>query len=198
MILTYILYPKPSIWTFKIKPIKQYVDKHIREAKNILIPFAGQIRFPYPNVTYIDIMDNMPVPYIKGDSFEILPQLVKEGNKYDLIISDPPYTAHQSVVSYGNSKFQQISILKHFYNQLLEENGVVIHFGFNSSVFGAKYSYVKEELLIINLGMSHNDILVLKERKVKNADYNYVSVKGIDIKDSIKGLKSKKLTELLK
>lgn len=162
----------PNKWTFKMKPIWDYVLTVILKHTNILFPFAGFMRFaqiPTKNFTYIDISTDLPKPYIQGDIFDVLPELIKKQQKYDLIISDPPYSFFQSLHSYAvNTKvIQQITQLKQLYNQLLENNGEIIHCGYNTTGMSKKHGYEKTNLLIVNCGGSHNDFLVLTEQKKK-------------------------------
>ena len=158
----------PNHWTFRMKPIKRFIEKELWKAKTVLIPFAGEVRYQqHPNIIYIDIEPGLPLPYTQGDSFQVLPQFVQEQKKFDLILSDPPYTSFQAIHTYHNEQLQDITFLKECYDKLLVPNGVIIHFGFNSSGMGKSRYYKKEELLVVNLGGSHNDIIVLKERKTQ-------------------------------
>lgn len=157
-----------NIWTFEITCIATLLAQEVWSHKHILVPFAGMTRWhKHPDITYIDLDATRPDPKIVGDALEILPQLVAQGKKYDLIISDPPFSFHQAVHSYGNEKLQDITYIKRMYDQLLVPGGVIIHFGFNSTGMGMMRQYKKEKLMIVALGGSHNDILVLKERKMK-------------------------------
>jgi len=157
-------------WTFEMKPIKTYLHRKIVQHQRILIPFAGQTRFyiPKKQITYIDIDPTMPQPCIYGDSLKILDVFVSQNKKFDLIISDPPYTFFQSVQTYKmnkeNVKMQTITKIKEMYQDLLEPRGEIIHFGYNSTGMGQKRGFEKTHLHIITLGGSHNDILMLTEK----------------------------------
>jgi len=154
----------PDKCTFNIKPIKEFILKEIVRHKRILIPFAGWTRFHKPGITYIDIESNRPKPYIQGDCLEILGKIKQ---KYDLIILDPPFTYFQAVRTYHNKKLQEISIIKNLCDRLLKPRGVIIHCGYNTTGMGKKRGYKKTDLLIVNTGGSHNDFLILKERKIQ-------------------------------
>ena len=151
----------PNKWTFQMKPILNFITPHIYRAKNILVPFAGEFRFNHSDVTYIDLHKYPRV--IQGDAREILPTLK---DKYDLIISDPPYTFFQAVHSYGNKKLQDITFMKQHYDRLLVPGGKIIHCGFNSTGMGKKRNYKKLHLLVVACGGSHNDYLILLEQKI--------------------------------
>lgn len=158
----------PNKWTFQMKPIKEFVEKEIFKHKQILIPFAGQQRWEaHTGITYIDIEADRPFPYLHGDCREVMKGLVQSGMKYDCIISDPPFSFFQAVHSYGNEKLQDITYCKRLYDKLLKPGGIIIHCGFNSTGMGLKMRYKKIELLVVNCGGSHNDFLILKERKMQ-------------------------------
>ena len=94
--------------------------------------------------------------------------LAKE-NPYDLIILDPPFTFFQAVHSYNNKKMQDVTHIRNLADKLLINNGIVISCGFNSTGLNSKKynrNYEKLEILLINHGGSHNDTIILKERKI--------------------------------
>jgi hypothetical protein len=110
----------------------------------------------------------MPKPYIQGDVVDVLPVLIRKNAKFDLIISDPPYTYFQSTRTYGGEKkkrHQMITPIKEMYDALLVPGGDIISFGFNSTGLGKERGYVKKLLLIINSGSGHNDIAITEETK---------------------------------
>jgi len=154
----------PNKWTFNMTKINRYLAKVIQHHKKILIPFAGEYRFtefPFLEFIYCDIEENLPKPYLKGNIMDLLPTL----GKFDLIISDPPYSMHQAHISYNNKDMIQMTALKLQYDDHLENHGEIIHFGFNSTGMAKKRGYVKHELCIVNGGGEHNDILILREQK---------------------------------
>ena len=159
----------PNKETFKMTPIRVFIEtemlKHFEE--EILIPFAGWFRFPnLHKITYIDIMPNLPQPYIRGDCINVLPDLIDKGRLFSLIILDPPYTMFQAVHMYNNKRMQDITHVRELCLKLLKPGGVVISCGYNSTGMSKKRGFKKEELLIVNCGGSHNDFLVLKEKHI--------------------------------
>lgn len=90
---------------------------------------------------------------ICGSCDIILPELVKEGRKYDLILTDPPYNIHKD---FGNDSDclpidefikitrQRLTILK----DLLTDNGSIIWFGIHDYI-----CYV--QVLMYELGLSY-------------------------------------------
>lgn len=159
----------PDKQTFRMKPIKIFIQKemlnHLHE--NILVPFAGWFRFNGKGITYIDILKDLPKPYILGDCMDIMWNFIKKGRKFSLIISDPPYSMYQAVRTYGNLRMQDITRVRNLYSQLLSDNGVVISCGYNSTGMSKKRGFKKTKLLVVNCGGSHNDFLILKEKKIQ-------------------------------
>lgn len=169
----------PSIWTFDIKPVHLLLKKYIYNSKSVLVPFAGKYRFERNGIDYIDIMPDLPKPYIQGDCVTIMIEMIKKNKKYDLVIADPPYTAFQAVRSYGNEKLQDITVIKNLINQLLNKDGTVIFFGYNSTGMGGKRGYEKKEILLINLGGSHNDIIITVDQRGKPTKNYFHKLDGL-------------------
>jgi hypothetical protein len=149
-----------------MKPIRELIDKYLMKANNVLIPFAGETRFKgilYPKITYIDIEPTRTQPYILGDCLVEMPKLVS--NTYDLIISDPPFCFFQCVHTYHNKQMQDITACKIEYDRLLTKNGIVISLGFNSTGMSVKRGYEMIEILLVNMGGSHSDIIITVEKR---------------------------------
>lgn len=98
------------------------------------------------------------------DAFDLV-QWADLENRFNTVVFDPPYTAHQAVVSYGIKKAQQVTHARDVVEHVLRPGGVVISLGYNSTGMGAGRGFSKEHLLLVNCGGSHNDIIVLVERK---------------------------------
>jgi hypothetical protein len=162
----------PSLWTFDLKPVKRLLKRYIYNAKSVLVPFAGKYRFDRNGVDYIDIMPDLPKPYIQGDCVDVMKDMAEKGNKYDLAVVDPPYTCFQAVRSYGNEKLQDITVIRNTIDKILKDDAITIFFGYNSTGMGNKRGYKKLEILLVNLGGSHNDIIVTVEQK-GNPKKNY-------------------------
>jgi hypothetical protein len=156
-------------WTFEITFVYDLLQQYLKVATNVLVPFAGETRFSHKQCTYIDIEDGRPPPYIKGDSLEVLPTLVKDKKKYDLIISDPPFSMFQAVHTYGNKRLQDITYIKQNYVLLCRPGGRIIHFGFNSTGMGHNRGFLRERLIIMNFGGSHNDMEILIEKRIEGS-----------------------------
>ena len=153
----------PKSLTFFMKPVEELCLKYIQKASRILIPFAGEFRFASNNLfgkkefIYIDNREDLPEPYLHGDCLSIMESI---SEKYDLILSDPPFSFFQAIHTYHQQCCREL------YDSLLIGGGHVISLGFNSTGMSAQRGYLKKELLIINQGGSHNDLLILVEQKL--------------------------------
>jgi hypothetical protein len=156
-----------SKWTFQIKPIAVLLERYMQKGK-YLVPFGGLTRFPTKEgreVVYIDLNPKLPKPYILGDAFEIMQEMIKNGERWDGLILDPPYTYYQTVRTYGMKRVQEITQLRTLTERLVNEDGWVITLGYNSTGMGESRGWTKQEIMIVNLGGSHNDIIITVEMR---------------------------------
>lgn len=116
------------------------------------------------DVTYNDINLDIPAD-LRYDAYD-LTQWVGSPSVYDTVIFDPPYTAFQAVRTYGGKKAQEVTHARDVVEYVLAPGGRVISLGFNSTGMGESRGFEKEALLLVNGGGSHNDIIVLSERKL--------------------------------
>lgn len=104
---------------------------------------------------------------MRRDAYE-LEQWQDLHQAYDTVIFDPPYSAHQAVVSYNAKKQQQVSHARDVVEYVLRPGGRVISLGFNSTGMSASRGFEKEGILLVNCGGSHNDFLIVCERQRVN------------------------------
>ena len=97
---------------------------------------------------------------IQGDSDVVLPQLIKQGVKYDLILTDPPYNLHKD---FGNQsdclsiddfilKIQQRAVL---FKKLLNPYGSIIWFGIHSNIGYIQLALYKAGLFYRRMNIWH-------------------------------------------
>ena len=159
----------PNKWTFQIPFINGYLRGSCLNKKS-LFPFAGKTRIYVPGEqTYIDIDPKM-YPDIVGDAVIELDLLVTNGLKYDVIVLDPPFTMLQAHRTYKNNKLVEMTHIKNICVNLIENEGTIITFGFNSTGMSKSRGFKKEELHIFNHGGYHNDTLMLVESKIPTLD----------------------------
>lgn len=165
----YLGFEMPDKWTFRMKKIRRFIMKFVR-GELILVPFAGKYRFHSPDRVFIYNDINLEIPADHHVDASLLYERI-EPESIDTIIADPPYSHYQAITNYGNDRLQKISIFRRNVKGLLKVGGTYIELGYNST--GIK-SFEKVALGICNLGGSHNDILVLVQRKMQYRIDSYI------------------------
>ena len=169
----------PNKWTFTIKPIKELLDRYVKEGKNWVDPFAGMNS---PAEFTNDLNPKLNVKFnLKAIDF------VKQLNgEYEGILFDPPYSGRQVKECYNDLKIdvQRDDTNSFFYWSVkrevakkIKEGGIAISFGWNSNGFGKKLGFKIIEILLVAHGSSHNDTICVVERKfakeIKNEFHNH-------------------------
>jgi hypothetical protein len=160
-----------NLETFKCPPIKLFVKKYLQNSKISIDPFARD----FQGCTYTnDLNPNTKAQYhLKAITF--LEELISQGIKADLVVFDPPYSMGQckrAYESYGYKFTHEDSQYvvrwtkeKNLITQLLELNGVFLHFGWHTNGMGMKRGFTIEEILIVSHGDAKNDTLCTAERR---------------------------------
>jgi hypothetical protein len=161
----------PNKHTFKIKPIKDIINKYIKDNLIIIDPFA--------NSSKIGTITNDLNPKYKTtfnlDAIEFLKQL--ETDSADIVLYDPPYSFYQAALlykHYGKEKLKHSvnnmkywALCKHEIARVLKPTGICISFGWNSNGIGLKRGFKITEILIVPHG-SANDTVCVVEKKIKS------------------------------
>jgi len=164
------IWAMPNRWTFKIKPIKELLDRYVGDGKGWIDPFAGQSK--RAEITN-DINPNMNTDY-HIDALTFLLTFKKES--VDGVLFDPPYSYNQvqQVYSgYGKNMFQDcikgkqyITKCKNEISRIVKTSRYVICCGWNSEGIGKKRQFEISEILLVPHGGSHNDTIVVVNRKL--------------------------------
>jgi len=169
------MWASPNKWTFKIKPIKELLQRYVKDGANWIDPFAGANS---PAEITNDINPEMPTKY-HLDSLEFCKML---SGKYSGILFDPPYSYRQISEHYraNGRKVTPLDTSSNFFTRVIKEispkikqGGLAISFGWNSGGFGKKYGFEMIEVLLVchsTYGIHHNDTIVTVERKVNPAE----------------------------
>lgn len=153
-------------WTFQMPKLRRWVEERLEG--RVLNLFGGKVRLTHPNgdeIVHNEIDTNLEAD-IRLDACDLEAWRDHAGS-FDTVVFDPPYSAHQAVVSYGNRRAQKVSHARDVVSLVLKPRGRVISLAFNSTGMNMKRGFKKEELLIVNCGASHNDYLVLVERRIR-------------------------------
>lgn len=128
---------------------------------NVLNMFGGVVRFH--GTVHNDI--NPDLGDERLDAYDLTQWRDFEA-AFDTVIFDPPYSAHQAVVSYNmGPRKQRVSHARDVVEYILRPQGVVISLGWNSTGMSSGRGFTKQGLLLVNHGGSHNDTIVLAERR---------------------------------
>lgn len=155
--------------TFKIKPIKNLIEKYVKKSKVIVDPFANQSK--YGTITN-DLNPNFDTQY-HMDGLDFLKTI--ETNSVDLVLYDPPFSISQAAMCYH--KFGKEKLKKSVANmgywgdcknevaRILKVKGIVIICGWSSNGIGINRGFKMLEILLVPHGGSKNDTIVTVEEK---------------------------------
>lgn len=159
----------PNKNTFTIKPIKEVVERYVKQSKVIIDPFAN-------NCTYGTIRNDLNPEFDTEyhlDALEFLKQIPSESA--DLVLYDPPYSitqASECYHSYGKDKLEvNVANMKYWalckdnIARILKPDGYVICCGWNTNGLGVGRNFDMLEVLIVSHGGSKNDTLITVEQK---------------------------------
>jgi hypothetical protein len=151
----------PSRWTFQILPVKQFVERWIKDAKVIVDPFCGQSNY----ATHANDLGRGGV-----EAEEYCRSLDVDA---DAVLFDPPYSPRQIAECYksiGKNVTTEDTQNARLYCKvrkvlwdLLKPNGIALSFGWQSSGFGKKAETL--EILLVQHGGAHNDTICVAQRK---------------------------------
>jgi len=159
----------PNGLTFKIKPIKEILEKYVKSGMVIIDPFANKNK--WGTITN-DLNPGFDTDY-HLDALEFLRKM--DSNSADVVLYDPPYSitqAAQIYKSYGKKRLEiNVDNMKYWaeckneISRILKTNGVAISCGWNSNGIGKGRGFEILEILLVAHGGSKNDTIVTVERK---------------------------------
>ena len=162
----------PNKWTFTIKPIKELLNRYVRDGKGWIDPFAGMTS---PAEITNDLNPEMPTLY----HLEALEFGIALDGLYKGVLFDPPYSYRQVSEHYKilGKKATQLDTSSNFYNRAMnpiadkiKSGGHAISFGWNSNGFGKNRGFEIIEILLVAHGGHHNDTIVTVEKKNENKE----------------------------
>lgn len=155
----------PSRWTFQIKPIAEFIKRHV--CGGIIVdPFCGTSKL----ATYSNDLAQGGIHAV-----EYCEQLLADGVRADCVLFDPPYSPRQisecykgigrkvtavdtmNAVLYANVRKPLAKILK--------KGGIALSFGWQSSGF-TKEEFETLEIMLVQHGGAHNDTICVAQIKV--------------------------------
>jgi hypothetical protein len=160
----------PRKWTFQMPKLREWVENRLEG--DVLNLFGGVTRLTHPLhnpvmgrvILYNDLNPDLQADFRK-DAYDLTQWRELEG-AFDTVVFDPPYTAYQAVKTYGR-KAQLVSHARDVVEFVLRPGGRVVSLGFNSTGMSESRGFYKEAVALVNCGGSHNDYLLVSERRVK-------------------------------
>lgn len=162
------LWAMPNKETFKIKPIKELLNKYVN-SNYWIDPFSG-------NNSPAKVRNDLNP---KSDSQTHLSAEIfaeRYNGKIDGLILDPPYSPRQIKECYESIGLKidgkitnQIVLnkVKKVFSEKMKIGSFCISFGWNSNGMGINRGFEPVEILLISHGGNHNDTICLVEKKVR-------------------------------
>ena len=151
---TYLAQP-PKKWTFEQPKLKQWTEKWCKG--KVLNIFAGKTLMNVDEFR-VDISNEFNPDWV-GDCYEFV---ISTGMKFDTIIFDPPYNLRKSREKYGDGRYiGSLTKLKNELHKILNPNGRIIHFGYDSVGMGKGRGFQKLAICLVCHNGDHNDTICL-------------------------------------
>ncbi len=148
-------------FTFEMPKVRLWVESNV-EGK-ILNLFSGNTKLNCNEIRN-DLNPVMLADY-HMDAFDFVNYAKDNGIKFDTIILDPPYSLRKSMEKYQGKIVSNFRKIKDILPDIINDNGIVITFGYHSTCMGKSRGFYKEKLLIIGHGGSYHDTIAVVERK---------------------------------
>jgi hypothetical protein len=161
----------PSGETFSIAPIAALVRRWLAGCQVIVDPFARNS--PFGTITNDLNPETSAQHHMEATAF--LDMLIDQGVYADAGIMDPPYSPRQirdcyqgigrTVTQADTQHAKLVADAKDRLARLIKHGGIAITCGWNSGGMGVNRGFEMIELLTVCHGGSHNDTIVVVERK---------------------------------
>jgi len=146
-------------YTFKSQKIRQWVESNV-EGK-VLNLFAGIVKLDCDEIRN-DIRKEMNAHYHQ-DALRMVSEW--KGDNFNTILLDPPYSYRKSMEMYEGKIMSPFNALKDKIVKILEKNGIVITFGYHSTVMGKVRNFEIEHICLMSHGRAIHDTIATIERK---------------------------------
>jgi hypothetical protein len=147
-------------YTFSITPIRVWVEKNC-EGKTLNL-FAGKTKLFIDEVRN-DLDSEMLADY-RMDALEFV--LNWKGDKFRTVLLDPPYAYRKSMEMYKGIVASPFRQLKDAIPTILKDNGIVITFGYHSTVMGEGRGFKVERICLFSHGGAIHDTIATIEREI--------------------------------
>lgn len=145
-------------YTFKIKPIRDWVEGNCEG--RVLNLFAGYTKLSVDEVR--NDLDPEALADYRVDALELV--RTWSGEKFDTVLLDPPYAYRKSMEMYKGIKCSPFKQLKDEIPRILNDNGLVITFGYQSNVMGKGRGFELDRIALFSHGGAIHDTIACVER----------------------------------
>lgn len=162
----------PNAETFSVKPIGEFVQRFLADAKISVDPFARNRDW----ATYTNDINPATSAQSHQDAETFLGALHGRGIVADLALFDPPYSPRQVSEHYKAAGLQVTGEdtqngrlyrrVRDAIDRIVRPGGVVLSFGWQSVGMGINRGYELFETMLVAHGGGHNDTICIAERKV--------------------------------
>ena len=160
----------PNKATFQIPPVRKLLKRYVGDGKGWIDPFSGGSSFA--EITN-DINEKLKATS-HVDALEFLKGFDKRSVKG--VLFDAPYSYEKAIRLYGvkyedtQSFFNHIMDCKKEVCRIVDDDGLVIIFGWTSNGLGTVNGFDMIELLLITHGWQTNDTIVTVECRTEYID----------------------------
>ena len=147
-------------YTFSVRPMKEWVETNC-EGKTLNL-FAGKTKL-LVNEIRNDLDGEMLADY-HMDALAFV--LDWNGEKFNTVLLDPPYAYRKSMEMYKGIIASPFRQLKDAIPDILKDNGIVITFGYHSTVMGTGRGFKVERICLFSHGGAIHDTIATIERKI--------------------------------
>ena len=158
MNLTYFKTPLNK-YTFKNPRIREWVESNC--IGRVLNLYGGPTRLNVDEISN-DINTGFDTTY-HMDALELVKNWT--GDKIDTVILDPPYSTRKSMEMYGGKIMSPFNATKDELCRIINDNGIVITFGYHSVSMGKSRGFVQKEILLMSHGGAIHDTIAVVEEK---------------------------------
>ncbi len=148
-------------YTFAVRPIREWVEAECEG--RVLNLFAGKTKLDVEEVR--NDLDLDIVADFHLDALEFV--RTWEGERFDTILLDPPYSYRKSMEMYKGNKCSPFKQLKDELPRIMKPHGKVITFGYHSNVMGKERGFIVERIALFSHGGAIHDTIASVERRIR-------------------------------
>lgn len=148
-------------FTFQNTRMKQWVESN--SSGRVLNLFCGPTRLNLDELR-IDINAEESSADIHSDALDAARELANNGESFNTIILDPPYSYRKSMEMYNGHYCSRFAQLADAVSSLVRQNSAVISFGYHSTFMGKLRGFELSKLCVFGHGGAQHCTIAIVER----------------------------------